>query len=276
MSIRHLAALAVGAALAFSAPAHAMDEGTAAALDKVLAGDHRSEANKARDQWRRPKETLSFFGLTQGQTVVELSPGAGWYTEVLAPLMRDKGTYIAAGPDKDSERGAKAVARFKERLATRPDLYDKVVLTEFGPNDLEVAPKGTADLVLTFRNVHNWMAADWAPQAFKAMYDALKPGGTLGVVEHRAGTDQPQDPKAKSGYVRQDYVIKLAQDAGFKLVATSEINANPRDTKDHPEGVWTLPPSFALKDKDREKYAAIGESDRMTLRFVKPTAPAKK
>ena len=275
MPTRSLRALLAGAALALAAaaPAHAaFDAATAAALDKALAGDHRSEQNRARDVWRHPKETLEFFGFRQGHTVVEVWPGGGWYTEVLAPVLNGAGSYVAAGPDKDTENGAKAVARFRQKLDSRPDLYGKVTLTEMGPQDLAIAPAGSADLVLTFRNVHNWMGQDWAPAAFKAMYDALKPGGTLGVVEHRAPDTAPQDPKAKNGYVRQDHVVKLAQEAGFKLVATSEVNANPKDTKDHPAGVWTLPPVLTLKDQDREKYLAIGESDRMTLRFVKPAS----
>ncbi|MFV3076795.1 class I SAM-dependent methyltransferase [Niveispirillum fermenti] len=241
-------------------------------LGPILSGAHRSDANKARDVWRRPVETLEFFGVEPGMTVVEISPGGGWYTEVLAPLLNGEGRYIAAAADPNgaSENMLAGIQRFKDKLAANPDLYGKAELAAFGPRALDVVPEGSADRVLTFRNVHNWMAAGWAEDAFKAMFKALKPGGVLGVVEHRASKDQPQDPKAASGYVREDHVIKLATDAGFKLVALSEINANPRDTKDHPRGVWTLPPTLGLKDQDRDKYQAIGESDRMTLRFVKP------
>lgn len=241
-------------------------------LAPILSGPHRSDANKARDVWRRPVETLEFFGVEPGMTVVEIWPGGGWYTEVLAPLLQADGRYIAAGADPNgaSENMLAGIQRFKDKLAATPDLYGKAEMAAFGPRALDIMPEGSADRVLTFRNVHNWMAAGWAEDAFKAMYKALKPGGVLGVVEHRASTDQPQDPKAVSGYVREDHVIKLATDAGFKLVAMSEINGNPRDTKDHPRGVWTLPPTLGLKDQDRDKYQAIGESDRMTLRFVKP------
>lgn len=242
------------------------------ALTPILAGDHRSPENKARDQWRHPVETLEFFGVEPGMKVAEIWPGGGWYTEVLGPLLNANGTYIAAGADPNgaSANTLAAIQRFKDKLAAKPELYGNTQVAGFGPKALDFVPAGSVDRVLTFRNVHNWMAAGWAEDAFKAMFKALKPGGVLGVVEHRANKDQPQDPKAPNGYVREDYVIKLATDAGFKLVATSEINSNPRDTKDHPKGVWTLPPTLTLKDQDRAKYLAIGESDRMTLRFVKP------
>lgn len=241
-------------------------------LTPILAGNHRSDANKARDPWRHPVETLEFFGVEPGMSVVEIWPGGGWYTEVLGPLLNANGRYIAAGSDPNgASAGALAgIQRFKDKLAARPDLYANTQVAAFGPKALDVVPAGSVDRVLTFRNVHNWMGAGWAEDAFKAMFKALKPGGVLGVVEHRANKDQPQDPKAPFGYVREDYVIKLATDAGFKLVATSEINSNPRDTKDYDKGVWTLPPTLTLKDQDRDKYLAIGESDRMTLRFVKP------
>jgi predicted methyltransferase len=243
------------------------------ALLAVIAGDHRSAENRARDVHRHPTETLSFFGLTPDSTVVEIWPATGWYTEILAPYLRDRGTYYAAGwdPEADAEFIRQGVQRFKDKLAARPELYGKVRYSVLSfPDKTEIAPPGSADLVLTFRNIHNWMPAGNAEAAFAAMYKALKPGGVLGVVEHRAPTDQPQDPKARSGYVREDYAIALAEKAGFVLEAKSEINANPRDTKDHPKGVWTLPPTFAEKDADREKYQAIGESDRFTLKFRKP------
>lgn len=277
MGSRLIRSLLLGASL-FAAPAIASHAAFAAdlpaALAPVLAGDHRSEANRARDVWRHPVETLDFFGVAPGQRVVEIWPGAGWYTEVLGPLLNNSGTYIAATPDPNgASDGMKAgLQRYKDKLVARPDLYKATQVVAFGPNALEFVPPNSVDRVLTFRNVHNWMAAGWAEQAFKAMFAALKPGGVLGVVEHRANNDQPQDPKAPTGYVRQDYVIKLATDAGFKLVAMSEVNSNPRDTKDYPKGVWTLPPTLSLKDQDKDKYLVIGESDRMTLRFVKPGA----
>lgn len=238
--------------------------------------DQRSADFKARDEFRHPEATLEFFEVRPDQTIVEIWPGGGgWYTEILAPLTRDKGKYYAAQFDADSDveyyqRNLKA---YKDKLAANPGVYDQVILTEFQPpKKLEVAPPGSADRVLTFRNVHNWMRNGEAAtrDAFRAMYDALKPGGILGVVEHRLPEDMTQDPTAKSGYVKQSYVIKMAESAGFRLEDSSEINANPSDTADHPEGVWTLPPSLRLKDKDQDKYLAIGESDRMTLKFVKP------
>ncbi len=243
------------------------DEKTTAALKTILASSHRPAADTARDQYRHPLETLTWFGIKDTMTVVEVWPGGGWYTDILAPLLKAHGTYYATGADSESE-GSK---KFKDKLAASPDLFDKVKMTTLAPPEkLEIAPAGSADLVLTFRNTHNWMANGQADNVFKAMYTALKPGGVLGVVEHRGNPAVEQDPKAASGYVREDYVIKLAQAAGFQLVGKAEINANPKDTKDYPQGVWTLPPVLRLKEVDKEKYLAIGESDRMTLKFVKP------
>jgi len=244
---------------------------TGRALDPILAGSQRSAANSARDVYRHPKETLLFFGIRPTMTVVEIWPEGGWYTEVIAPLVNAKGKYYAAQmpPNPASPFIAKSLETYAQKLAARPDLYSGVAVTAFGPGSLDPAPPGSADMVVTFRNIHNWMAADFAPTAFSAIYRTLKPGGILGVVEHR-GAGGDQDPKARSGYVNQDYAIHLIESAGFKLVATSEINANPKDTKDYAQGVWTLPPTYRLGDKDREKYAAIGESDRFTLKFVKP------
>lgn len=243
-------------------------------LAKIIAGTHRSAENKARDVYRHPLETLQFFGLRNDMTVVEIYPSGGWYTEILAPFLRDKGKYYAAGFDASSnvEFMRRAVESFNKKLALNPQLYDKVVVTELAPpHHTMVAPAGTADLVLTFRNVHNWMKAGNVDTVFQALHKALKPGGILGVVEHRANPDAPQDPDANNGYVREDYVIALAKKAGFEFVEKSEINANPKDTKDHPKGVWTLPPTLAMGEQDKDKYLAIGESDRMTLKFRKPS-----
>jgi predicted methyltransferase len=250
------------------------DAATLATLDRVLVGDHRSEQNRARDVWRHPKETLTFFGFRQDMTVMEIWPGGGgWYTEVLAPALREHGHYIAASwdPKSESKYVQENSKKFAAKLAERPNLYDraKVVALQV-PNELKPVPDGSVDMVLTFRNVHSWMGNDGAEAMFKAMFAALKPGGILGVVEHRARDDKPQDPKAESGYVRTDYTIALAKKAGFELIGQSEINANPKDTTDHPNGVWSLPPSLRGGDTDREKYVAIGESDRFTLRFRKP------
>jgi len=269
------AALACLAAVAASASEPPVtDEATLATLDRVIAGDHRSEANRARDAWRHPKETLKFFGFRQDMTVLEVSPGGGgWYTEILAPALREHGKYIAAGPDPKTagQYGQGNIRKFADKLAARPDLYDRVTVTALQPPDaVDPVPAGSVDMVLTFRNVHNWMGNGSADAMFAAMYKALKPGGILGVCEHRAKGDAPQDPKAESGYVRTDYLVALAKKAGFELIGESEVNANPKDTGDHPNGVWSLPPTLRGGDADRDKFLAIGESDRQTLRFRKP------
>jgi predicted methyltransferase len=244
----------------------------AAALDQGLASQHRSAANRARDPYRHPRETLLFFGIKPELTVVEVWPGTGWYTEILAPLLRENGRLYAAHLDPAaSEYARSTVEAFKIKLADRPDLYDKVILTTLAapPAKNEIAPPGSADLVVTFRNLHNWMMFGWQREALQAMHAALKPGGVLGIVEHRGMPGVPQDPKAASGYVEEQYAIELIESVGFKLASRSEVNANPRDTKDYEKGVWTLPPNYAAGEADRGRYAAIGESDRFTLKFVK-------
>ena len=268
-------ALLLTAAAVASTSALAQD--TSAALDKVLAGDHRDPKNAARDKYRHPKETLSFFGVKPNMTVVEIWPSGGWYTEVLAPLLKDHGKYYAAWSAtqaKGASEGLKtAEKKFEAKLAARPDVYGKTIKTSFlAPEYVEAAPKGAADVVLTFRNVHNWAKAGNADAMFKAFYDVLKPGGTLGVVDHRAKPGTSFENQVSSGYLTEDYVIGLAEKAGFKLAAKSEVNANPKDTKDYSMGVWTLPPTLAGSDTDADKakYLAIGESDRMTLKFAKP------
>jgi len=242
-------------------------------LAPILAGEHRSEENKARDKYRHPVETLGFFGLKPDTTVVEIWPGGGWYTEIIAPYVRDNGRYIAAGFDPDSEIEfiRQGVARYQVLLDAHPEIYDRVEQTVLMPPDmLDFVPPESVDLILTFRSIHNWLPRSNEGLMLAAMYKALKPGGVLGVVEHRGIPSVPQDPEAKTGYVNQDYAIDLIEKAGFVLNGSSEINANPADTKDHPEGVWTLPPTLRLKEQGLETYLAIGESDRFTLRFIKP------
>lgn len=240
-------------------------------IDSVLAGSWRSDANKARDAYRHPAATLEFFGVKPDQTLVEINPGGGWYTEILAPLLMKDGHYIAAIPSSaSSEYNARNNKKFRAKLTGQIEDYPVNTIVEFDPKAPSFGADGSADVVLTFRNVHNWVGGDGAESMFKGFYAVLKPGGTLGVVDHRAADGADPAAIAKSGYLTTDSVIKLATDAGFKLADQSEINANPKDTKDYEKGVWTLPPSLTLGDTDRDKYLAIGESDRMTLKFVKP------
>jgi predicted methyltransferase len=266
------AAIAAVAVLLAACATYSSRQTTAAALDTILAGNQRSETNRDRDQYRHPKATLLFFGIRPEMSVLEVWPEPGWYTEILAPLLRNKGKYyagvIAAAPG--NAYITQRLDEFRQKLAARPDLYDRVTVVTFPVDGGDVVPAGTLDMVLTFRNIHNWMARDAAAQAFATMYRALKPGGVLGVTEHRGNPAVPQDPKAKSGYVNEDYAIKLIEAQGFRLVGQSQVNANPKDTKDYEQGVWTLPPTYRLGAKDHDKYAAIGESDRFTLKFVKP------
>ena len=240
------------------------------AIAAAVAAPTRTPANVARDAARHPTETLAFFGVKPGDTVVELWPGGGWYTEILAPLTQSGGgTLYAAAP---WERGLNTVRKWQE---AKPDAYGAVKLAEFpatgaGPK----VPDGSADVVLTFRNVHNWRfgGMDKTAEAFQQIYAMLKPGGVLGVVDHRLPEGMDSALEEKSGYMKRSSVVAFAEAAGFTLAGESEVNANPRDTHDYEKGVWSLPPTLTNKDIDREKYVAIGESDRMTLKFVKPAS----
>lgn len=268
--------LIAGICLSVSLLAPAADKSELKSLQKIINANHRSQEHKHRDQYRHPEQTLAFFDVQPNMTVVEVSPGEGWYTEILAPYLREKGKLYAAhfSPDSLVQFHKDSLKAFLEKMQKQPQLYDKVEITALPtPNHLPIAPENSADRILTFRNVHNWMKNGQAASVFSAMFNALKPGGILGVVEHRGNLLKPQDPQAKSGYVSEDYVIDLARNAGFEFLAKSEINANPKDTKNYPEGVWTLPPTLRLKNKDKEKYLAIGESDRMTIKFMKPLSP---
>ena len=238
-----------------------------AKLRAAIASGDRPAAEVARDKYRHPLETLEFFGVRDDMTVVELWPGGGWYTAILGPYLGEKGKLVVTSVDPDSP-GAK---QYAARLAAKPEDFSKVeVRVLHPPADLSLGPDGTADAVVTFRNVHNWVTGGIADQIFAAAFRVLKPGGVFGVEEHRAKPDADPMKVADSGYVPEAFVVDLAQKAGFRLEGRSEINANPKDTKDWPKGVWTLPPVYRLGDQDHAKYEAIGESDRMTPRFRKP------
>ena len=243
------------------------------ALQAALAAPSRTPGNVARDRYRHPLETLAFFGVRASDTVVEIWPSGGWYTEILAPyLRRGGGTYYAASMGANGNNGVRRM------MAATPDLYGAirpVAFPAFEATETRV-PDGSADVVLTFRNVHNWQmgyqrnSQPYSAEAFRQMYRMLKPGGTLGIVDHRLPESAPAERERSSGYLKVSTIRRLAEEAGFRYVGASEVNANPRDTADWPNGVWTLPPSLRLGAQDRERYLAIGESDRMTLKFVRP------
>lgn len=243
------------------------------ALKQAIDNDTRSPDYTLRDQARHPQQTLMFFGVESSDHVVEIWPGRGWYTEILAPYLSQSGVYYAAhfadqSPVKYFQRSRE---QFEKKLKDSPELYANVQLTQFHPpSQVDAGPAGDVDTVLTFRNVHNWLKAGYAEAAFREFFHLLKPGGTLGVVEHRAKPGTSLEDMIESGYVTEAKVIELARDAGFRLESSSEINANPNDDTVHPKGVWTLPPTLRLGDDQREHYVAIGESDRMTLKFKKP------
>ena len=252
--------------------------GIEAQVAVVQAGNWREPANVARDQYRHPAQTLAFFGVKPDMTVLEIWPSGGWYTEILAPYLRANGQYVAVvnGPayattDKTRDAWTETNAKLRAKVAARADAYGSPVFLEVDPKAPVLGEPGSADAVLTFRNVHNWVMQDTQAEWFEAFYEVLKPGGVLGVVDHRARDGAPPEEMKTSGYLPEEAVIAMAIRAGFRLEARSEVNANPKDTANYEKGVWTLPPRLTLGDVDRDKYLAIGESDRMTLRFVKPT-----
>jgi len=256
----------------FVAPnvSHAGD--TSRLLDSAISGSHRDPENTARDNYRHPKQTLIFFGLQANMNVLEILPGKGWYTEILAPALRDKGelTVASFGADHRLEYFSNMHEGFVNKLNIDPQVYNKVIVTTFKTSSyLDPVADGSMDMVVTFRNTHNWIKFEVAEDIYKAFYRVLKPGGTLGVVQHRAKDGSDPVDSAKNGYVTESYLIKLAEGIGFELVDKSELNANPKDIKQYPKGVWSLPPTYRLGEEDKEKYKAIGESDRMTLKFIK-------
>jgi predicted methyltransferase len=249
----------------------------AQALSAAVLSDNRTEAFRQRDSARHPEQTLQFFDVQPQHHVVEIWPGAGWYSEILAPYLMPHGRFYAAHFPQNSPVSYfnKARAKYAEKLAASPELYQAVEVTAFHPSSsVSISPQESVDRVLTFRNVHNWLKGGYAPAAFSEFYRALKPDGILGVVEHRAPAGTSSADMISSGYMTQAAVIALAETAGFKLLASSEINSNVKDNAQHPAGVWSLPPSLRLGESDREKYVAIGESDRMTLKFIKPSHSA--
>ena len=262
------------AILAAILPATVSAPGTRAAtpdavLRSAIDNAQRSPQFVARDGARHPLQELEFFGLRPSDSVVEIWPGAGYWTEILASVLHDRGTYYLALPP--AKPGADAAeAPVLRRMAAAPAIYGRIIVTTAGAGHYDAAPPGSADLVLTFRNLHNWMKGGYAPQMLAGFYRVLKPGGTLGIEEHRGRTDAPQDPRALDGYVRQDYARAMIEKAGFRLVASSEIDANPKDTANWPAGVWTLPPTLALGAKDRARYLAVGEADNFVMKFRKP------
>lgn len=256
----------------FYAPVASAEDNTGALIDSAIQGGHRSADNKARDVYRHPRETLLFFGIKPSMTVLEILPGRGWYTEILAPILKDKGQLTVAGfgenHPNDYLRGSHN--KFIKHIDSRPALYGGVKRALFEDNGyLKNIADESQDLVVTFRNTHNWIRYGGIEEIYRSFHRVLKKGGILGVVQHRANKGAEAKVSAKKGYVPESYLIKLIENTGFELVDKSEINANPKDTKDHPKGVWTLPPAYRLQDVDKEKYTAIGESDRMTLRFIK-------
>ncbi len=257
--------VALGCALATVASA-AVDPQLAA----LVASPERSAPFIARDAARHPAEELTYFGIQPTMTVVELWPGGGYWTEILGPYLATSGHYYVAQPVAGNGEEDEVVTRWNARVASHKERIGPITQTLFGKGHTDIAPAGSADLVVTFRNLHNWVGDGFADEALAGIYRALKPGGILGVEDHRARTDKPQDPKVEDGYLREDYAIALAKKAGFELVGSSEINANPKDTKDWVDGVWTLPPTLAQGDKDRARYVAIGEADNFVLKFRKP------
>jgi predicted methyltransferase len=271
--------LSIPALLAFATLASAISgcqssavhaAGSGPTLAAVVADPARTASAVARDAARHPVEELTFLGLTPSMTVVELWPGTGYWTEILGPYLAGRGHYIVALPARGDEEDQAILQRWHARIAAQGSRLGAITETTLGTGQFNIAPVGSVDLIVTFRNLHNWLSSGYADQALAACFSALKPGGILGIEDHRGRSDRPQDPKAADGYLREDYAIEMVKRAGFELVGRSEINANPKDTKDWVDGVWTLPPTLSQGDKDRDRYVAIGEADNFVLKFRKP------
>ena len=255
--------------LGLGSPALAAED---APLKAVIAGDHRTADEKARDQYRHPYEALRFFGIRSDMTVLEIYPGAGWYTQILAPYLKDKGKLIVALYDRNPKTQKEWMVgynkKFTDQFTGKSDLYGSMEIVDMVPPErVDLASAGSVDMILDFRNAHNWIESG-GDKVATGWFKALKKGGVLGIIEHRMDDNKPSDPE--NGYIQQKQIVDLMVKNGFKLEASSEMNSNPKDTKDHSEGVWTLPPSLSLGEEKSAKYIAIGESDRMTLKFVKP------
>ena len=266
----HVTLIALALAGASGLAAAATTVATDPQLTALVASQDRSADFKPRDRVRHPAEELTFFGLMPTMTVVELWPGSGYWTEILGPYLAKSGKYYVALPPSGNKEEDEGTAKWRTRMAGHKDRIGTITETTLGKDHYDVAPPNSADLVVTFRNLHNWVNGGYADAALAGCFRALKPGGILGVEDHRGRTDRPQDPKAESGYLREDYAIALAKKAGFEFVGSSELNANPKDTKDWVDGVWTLPPTYSQGDKDRNRYMAIGEADNFVLKFRKP------
>ena len=239
-------------------------------MDTAISSSDRTPEYMDRDQFRHPKETLIFMGISSDMNVVELWPSRGWYSEILAPFLKEEGNYLGAGLDPNYSSWAKRVIKRNADRRAQNEIFSSMQMTTLFIDETPITNKNSVDMVLTFRNLHNWLKAERLMDVFNKSYAVLKPGGIFGVVEHRAIPGTSIEDMNKSGYVTEKLAIEYAEKAGFVLIATSEINANPKDGTIHPKGVWTLPPTLRLGDEDKEKYLAIGESDRMTLKFIKP------
>ena len=273
MNLLRMLIVSLIAILALITNSYAMENSTEILINEAIEGEHRTKENKARDIYRHPKETLLFFGIKLNMSVLEILPGRGWYTEILAPVLKSSGqlTVASFGENHPNDYLRKAHIRLMKYLDENKKIYEKTNRIVFNEkNDyLKAVDSNSIDMVLTFRNSHNWIRFGNIKDVYKSFHRVLKKGGTLGVVQHRAKKNDSPEKSADTRYVPESYLINLIEEAGFELVKKSDVNANSRDKKNHPKGVWTLPPTLRLGNVDKEKYLEIGESDRMTLKFIK-------